>query len=232
MPYWFKARQSEPDTGTQSRRFELPLEAPCHVIPCTNNTGANMAKQSLLLILVPLFLVGCTGTQIKVKPEPMAVSTTNMPKYDIVGLQALSSETPSYGPSGNLTEGFASAMKEHGFAKQVAYPMRPDEKVDIAVDTQFNIKPDLHSGANAAKGFFTGLTLFLIEPVVWFDQDYVLEGKAVVTKNGQRLKDVTARTDANISTKWLSLGDIPSLEAEALSKAKKSLYLQLMKDIR
>jgi uncharacterized protein (DUF433 family) len=68
--------------------------------------------------------------------------------------------------------------------------------------------------------------------VVWFDQDYILEGKAVVTKNGQRVKDVTARTDANISTKWLSLAELPTLEAEALNKAKKSLYLQLMRDIQ
>ena len=102
----------------------------------------------------------------------------------------------------------------------------------LALDAQFNIKPDLHAGANAAKGFFTGFTLFLIEPVVWFDQDYILEGKAVVTKNGQRVKDVTARTDANISTKWLSLAELPTLEAEALNKAKKSLYLQLMRDIQ
>lgn len=191
-----------------------------------------MVKKSLLLILVPLFLIGCTGTQMKIKPEAMAVSTTNLPKYDNVGLRTLPGETSSYGPGGNLTEGFAAAMKDQGFAKQVAYPMRSDEKVDIALDAQFNIKPDLHAGANAAKGFFTGFTLFLIEPVVWFDQDYILEGKAVVTKNGQRVKDVTARTDANISTKWLSLGELPTLEAEALNKAKKSLYLQLMRDIQ
>jgi hypothetical protein len=191
-----------------------------------------MTKKSLLILLAPLFLIGCTGTQMKIKPEPTAVSTTNMPKYDRVGLQTLSSETSSYGAAGNLTEGFVAAMKDQGFAKQVAYPMRPDEPVDIALETQFNIKPDLHSGANAAKGFFTGFTLFLIEPVVWFDQDYILEGRAVVTKNGQRIKDVTARTDANISTKWLSLGELPTLEAEALGKAKKSLYLQIMKDIR
>ena len=84
----------------------------------------------------------------------MTISTANLPKHDKVGLRAEGSQSSSYGPSGNMTEGFAQAIKETGFAKEVAYPLRSDENVNLAVDTQFTIKPDLHSGANFAKGFF------------------------------------------------------------------------------
>ena len=191
-----------------------------------------MKHKFLALIFISLSMVGCTGTQVTVKPDPMTISTANLPRHDKVGLRSEGSMSSSYGPSGNLTEGFSNSMRETGFAREVAYPMRPDENVNLALDTQFTIKPNLHSGANFAKGFFVGLTLFLIEPIVWFDQDYELEGSAVVTKNGQRSPAVTARADANISSKWLSLGDLPSLEVEALTKAKKSLYLQLMREIR
>lgn len=191
-----------------------------------------MTHKLLALVLISLALVGCTGTQVTVKPDPMTISTANLPKHDKVGVRSEGSQSSSYGPSGNMTEGFAQAIKETGFAKEVAYPLRSDENVNLAVDTQFTIKPDLHSGANFAKGFFVGFTLFLIEPIVWFDQDYILEGSAVVTRNGQRSPAVTARTDATISSKWLSLGQLPTLEVEAITKAKKSLYLQLMREIR
>ena len=191
-----------------------------------------MSSKIIPLILFSLAMVGCTGTQVTVKPDPMTVSTANLPRHDKVGLRAEGSQSSSYGPSGNMTEGFSQAIRETGFAKEVAYPLRSDENVNLAIDTQFTIKPDLHSGANFAKGFFVGLTLFLIEPIVWFDQDYVLEGSAFVTKNGQRSPAVTARTDATISSKWLSLGQLPTLEVEAITKAKKSLYLQLMREIR
>jgi hypothetical protein len=191
-----------------------------------------MTHKFLALVFISLSLVGCTGTQVTVKPDPMTLSVANLPKHDKVGLHAEGSQSSSYGPSGNMTEGFAQAIKENGFAKDVAYPLRSDENVNLAIDTQFTIKPDMHSGANFAKGFFVGLTLFLIEPIVWFDQDYVLEGSAVVTKNGQRSPAVNARTDATISSKWLSLGQLPTLEVEAITKAKKSLYLQLMREIR
>jgi hypothetical protein len=83
-----------------------------------------MTKKSLLILLAPLFLIGCTGTQMKIKPEPTAVSTTNMPKYDRVGLQTLSSETSSYGAAGNLTEGFVAAMVA-ALLEQPALPAAP-----------------------------------------------------------------------------------------------------------
>ena len=35
-----------------------------------------------------------------------------------------------------------------------------------------------------AKAFFTGFTLFLLEPAFWYDHDYTLIGDVDVIKNG------------------------------------------------
>jgi hypothetical protein len=45
------------------------------------------------------------------------------------------------------------------------------------------------------------------------------------------IKQVSAVTDATLSVKWLSLGNVASLEGETLEKAKKSLFQQLLNDI-
>ena len=70
---------------------------------------------------------------------------------------------------------------------------------------------DPHSGSAFAKSFFTGLTLFIIDPLFF--------------------KQLSAVTDATMSVKWLSLGKVTSLEVETVDKAKKSLFQQLISDI-
>jgi hypothetical protein len=93
------------------------------------------------------------------------------------------------------------------------------------------VEADVHTGAMFAKSFFTGFTLFLLEPVFWYDFDYKLAGNINVLKDGKVVKKVSATTNATISTKWLSLSDVSALEAQALVKAKKSLFQQLMQAI-
>jgi len=87
-------------------------------------------------------------------------------------------------------------------------------------------------GSSFFKAFFTGLTLFVLEPVFWYHYEYTLSGNVIISKNGERIKTVDAKTDAIMSMKWLSLGQAVTLEGETLGKAKKSLYRQLMKEIQ
>lgn len=190
-----------------------------------------MTIRILLLLLASAALTGCTGTQVTVKPDPKTLSLSNLARYENVGLSQASTGGGNYAAAGNLAEGLSTAMKSAGFAQQVYYPLRPDDKTDIALNTEFSVKTDAHMGANLAKSIFTGLTLFLLEPALWYDYDYILEGKAIISKRGQRIGEATAHTDATISMKWLSLSELPNLEAEALTKAKQSLYSQLMREI-
>ena len=187
-----------------------------------------MRANFLLSIIVILTITGCTGTQVKLSHEPTTQSFSQ--PFSAVGVRDVPA-TKTLPIAGNLTEAFSNELRTSGFAKEVYYPLRPDDKVDIALDSQFNVEADTHSVSMFAKSFFTGFTLFLLEPVFWYDIDYKLSGNVNVMKDGKLLKQVTATTDATISAKWLSLSKLPALEAEALVKAKKSLFQQLMQAI-
>ena len=130
-----------------------------------------------------------------------------------------------------MTEAFSNELRKSGITKEVYYPFRPDDKADIVLESQFNVALDPHSGSAFAKSFFTGLTLFIIEPLFWYDFDYTLSGTVDVVKNGKVIKQLSAVTDATLSVKWLSLGKVASLEGETLAQAKKSLFQQLINDV-
>lgn len=178
-----------------------------------------------LSVIVILMITGCTGTQVKLSHEP--ITQTFNQSYTSVGVRDVPA-VKTLPLAGNLTEAFSNEIRTSGFSKEVYYPFRPDDKVDIVLDSQFSVEADTHSGSMFAKAFFTGFTLFLLEPVFWYDIDYKLAGNINVLKDGKLLKQATATTDATISAKWLSLSKLGALEAEALVKAKKSLFQQLM----
>jgi hypothetical protein len=182
----------------------------------------------LLFFLVSLF--GCTGTEINVKPEVQSIAGNAVSELGKVGVVKNSGDF-NYPPAGNLTDDFVSDLQRRRIAKDVYFPLRPDDKVDLVLDTKFNVRADTHSGSTFAKSFFTGFTFFLIEPIIWYDIDYKLDGSIGLLKDGKLVKTINAQTDATISMKWLSLGSAGQLEAEALLKAKKSLYEQLIRDI-
>ena len=190
-----------------------------------------MSIKSIGIFIFALTLIGCTGTEMTVKPDPNTQSTSVTKRVQSVGIKPKQSEFPSYPGAGNISDGFANAIEESGFSKQVFYPLRADDKPEIVFDSQFSARADTHGGANFAKAFFTGFTLFLLEPVIWFNYDYVLEANVAVLKNGERIQTINARSDVNLSAKWLSLSDLQRMEPEALSKAKRALYYQILRDV-
>ena len=194
------------------------------------NGKYDMKIKLLLSAITILMLTGCTGTKVKITPEPMAFDQGVNRSYDSVGIRDIPSDK-TYPATGNLTEAFSNEMRTSGFSEEVYYPFRPDDKTDITLDSHFTSEVDMHSGSMFAKSFFTGLTLFLIEPFIWYDFDYTLTGNLVVLKDGKESKRVSGQTEATISAKWLSLSELQSLEGKALSKAKKSLFQQLMHKI-
>jgi hypothetical protein len=188
-------------------------------------------KLNLFIIsIASLLIIGCTGTEIKIRPENTLYTQAAVEPYVSVGVKDISS-SPTLPQAGNMTEAFSNEIKKSKFAKEVYYPARPDDKAEIVLESQFNVALDPHSGSAFAKSFFTGLTLFIIEPLFWYDFDYKFSGTVDVLKNGKVIKQVSAVTDATLSVKWLSLGSVTTLEGEALAKAKKTLFQQLLYDI-
>jgi hypothetical protein len=188
-------------------------------------------KLNLLIIAVAaFFIIGCTGTEIKIRPENALIAQNNIGPYTTIGVKDVSSGT-SLPQAGNMTEAFSNELRKSGITKEVYYPFRPDDKADIVLESQFNVALDPHSGSAFAKAFFTGFTFFILEPLFWYDYDYTFSGTVDVVKNGKIIKQLSAVTDATMSVKWLSLGKVTSLEVETVDKAKKSLFQQLISDI-
>lgn len=188
-------------------------------------------KLNLLIIAVAaFFIIGCTGTEIKIRPENALIAQNVMGPYTTIGVKDVSSGT-SLPQAGNMTEAFSNELRKSGITKEVYYPFRPDDKADIVLESQFNVALDPHSGSAFAKAFFTGFTFFILEPLFWYDYDYTFSGTVDVVKNGKIIKQLSAVTDATMSVKWLSLGKVTSLEVETVDKAKKSLFQQLISDI-
>ena len=188
-------------------------------------------KLNLLIIAVAaFFIIGCTGTEIKIRPENALIAQNNIGPYTTIGVKDVSSGT-SLPQAGNMTEAFSNELRKSGVTKEVYYPFRPDDKADILLESQFNVALDPHSGSAFAKAFFTGFTFFILEPLFWYNYDYTFSGTVDVVKNGKIIKQLSAVTDATMSVKWLSLGKVTSLEVETVDKAKKSLFQQLISDI-
>lgn len=176
-------------------------------------------------------LIGCTGTEVIVKPEISPLANYESKSIEKVGVVKNQGDF-NYAPAGNLVDDFVTDFQRRHIVKEVYYPLRPDDEVDLVLDAKFNVRADNHSGSAFVKSFFTGFTFFLIEPIVWYDVDYKLDGSIGLIKDGILIKTINAQTDATISMKWLSLGSATQLETEALTKAKKTLYEQLIRDIR
>jgi hypothetical protein len=188
-------------------------------------------KLNLLVIsITSLLIIGCTGTEIKIRPEYSLLPQSVAEPYASIGVKDVSSNS-TLAQAGNMTEAFSNEIRKSRIAKEVYYPARADDKAEVVLESQFNVALDHHSGPAFAKAFLTGFTFFILEPLFWYDYDYTFSGTVDVVKNGKVIKQLSAVTDATMSMKWLSLGKVASLESETLDKAKKSLFHQLMNDL-
>ncbi|GEM_PF-1777043 len=184
----------------------------------------------MLLLLCIVVLTGCTGTQMMVNPEPSAIELKGTGKCGNVAVKEMTPDK-TYPPAGNLTPGFAAELERSGLFEDVYYPSRPDDKVDLVIDTKFNIFFDPNMGSGAVKSFLTGLTLFLLEPVFWYDFDYTFNGKVDLYEGKVLKKSYNAQTSAEMQMKFLSLGEAVTLESDTLTKAKASIYSQLVRKV-
>jgi hypothetical protein len=182
---------------------------------------------SILSGLLSILLSACTGTTTAVTPDPATLTTTVSKKCGIVAVK----EVPSikvYPPAGNLVAGFADALERSGIAEKVYYPSRNDDKFDLALDSRFDVTFDANTGGNMTKSFFTGLTLFLLEPVFWFNFNYEMTGEIDIIRAAQKVDSIKANSEGEMSMKFLSLGEAQTLEGSTLAMLKESLFRQLI----
>jgi len=188
-------------------------------------------KWTLAIVAVLGLISGCTGTKMAIHPEFGDAS----PKYEgLCGSVAVREVTPDklYPPAGNLVPGFADVLRESGLAKEVYYPARPDDKVDHTIDAKFDVFFEPNMGSNMAKSFTTGLTLFLLEPVFWYNYNYSMKGEVGLYRGPLKVSTVRSESDAEMQMKFLSLGQAVNLEGETLKQCKQALYRQLLGELK
>lgn len=185
----------------------------------------------VLLSSVLLFsLSACTGTQMMVTPSPESLQTSVSKSCGIAGLK----ERPAdkvYGPAGSLVQGFADFLDRSKLFEKVYYPLRPDDKVDLTLESKFDVLFNPNMGENMVKSFAVGITLFLLEPAFWYDYNYTLSGEVDIYKGGTKASAAKATTNASMSMKFLSLGEAVKLESQTLQKGKESLYKQIFIEV-
>lgn len=186
---------------------------------------------SLLLVIgMGIIATSCTGTRMNVTPSPDSLTSTFPKTYNALAVRELAANRV-YPPAGNLVRGFADELERSNLASNIYYPARSGDKVDLTLNSKFDVSMDPHMGYLMLKSFVIGLSLFILEPVFWYDYDYALVGQIDVLKEQNKVDVLKAKTDANIGMKWLSLGKAQTLEGETLGKAKQSLYRQLLESL-
>ena len=182
------------------------------------------------VLSLSIILTGCTGVRSSVRPDPSTLQAKYSQKFVGIGLKDVPGDR-LYPPAGRITDSFARDLEVSGIAKNVYYPARPDDPTELVLESKFDIAMDPHMGSLMAKSFLIGLTLFILEPVFWYDFDYAMTANVDLIKNGQRYKSITAKTDATIGMKWLSLSEAQTLEGDALKNSKQSLSRQIIKKL-
>lgn len=165
--------------------------------------------------------------------SPSAQLNTPGPTINSVSVSDKSDELVEVPAAIGLAESFGKELLETKFAKSVYYSRHTESPVDMYLSTRFKVSESPNVGSAITKAIFTGLTFFILEPAFWYDFDYTLEGDVDVTNNdGKHIKHSTGKVDATVSTKFLSLGELPNLRVSALSQAKKVLFSQLIAGMR
>jgi hypothetical protein len=183
--------------------------------------------KGMIGIVLGMGVCACTGTSVTVNPDPASQQASFTSKCGTIAVKEVPADKV-YPPAGNLVPAFATALERSGLAEKVYYPTRPDDKSDMTLDAKFDVVFDPNMGSSMAKSFFTGLTLFLLEPVFWYNFDYNLSGEINVLKAGTKVETLKASSNAEMSVKFLSLKESQSLEGETLKKSKESLFNQLL----
>lgn len=186
--------------------------------------------QVLIIVLGGALLGGCTGTSMSVNPDPASINVVVAKKCGAIGVKEVAADHV-YSPAGSLVPGFAAALEKAGISDSVYYPSRPDDKVSMTLASKFDVEFDPNNGGNLTKSFFTGLSLFVLEPVFWFNYDYTLKGTVDIMVGKDKVKTLTAASSGEMSMKFLSLSEVQGLEGSTLAQAKESLYRQLMVEL-
>ena len=163
--------------------------------------------------------------KVEISPPHSGDSLTFTKKVNTVAVQEVDSGATSVA---NYSPVFVEKLQKSGISGKVLYPARANENADAILQLQTAVAADGHKGSAFFKSFLTGLTLFIIEPFVWYHADYDVNGSVEVVRQGKPNVTVQSHARGRASVKWLSQGKLQGLEGQALEGAAAAMIADLL----
>lgn len=177
-------------------------------------------RVSLIGLLV---LVGCSDFHL-VRPNPaITVRADPAPLPLRVGVRQAVQAVP--GGYGDFTPAFVQALTKANLFASVLYPVRPDDQLDLVLETAFSGK-FVADDAQFPKAIFTGILLWLPAPFVEYEHHFQASGTVRATSvKGLPLRSYEAKSDIPVVMKILAPAD--EIETEGIKATTADLLDRL-----
>lgn len=176
-------------------------------------------------------VVGCTGAQyVPGQAAENVVPVRSSPLFDCVRVH-FSPETDAV-----AIDVFTEALISRRIAQHVLHVNDEKSGEGPLLEVDLKLTLDHHPTAKTIKNYFLGLTLFLLEPILWYDISYSVSGSLTLKETTKTMGPFLATADAATKARWLSLDKLAKLHANAqrdtLSRASDELLRQLQQRVR
>jgi len=127
-----------------------------------------------------------------------------------------------------LSEGFPKELERCGIAGAVvATPPETTQPAELALSTHFSLTADTHIGQQWLYATLMTLSVFLLEPALWYRTDFVFYGRIDVHRDGAKIGVVKANTRVTVHHKYVS-AQRRMLKGEDLEPVKRALYNEML----
>jgi hypothetical protein len=191
--------------------------------------------------LLSVVLVACTSHSVRMNliPEGSDASQANAEYKKLAAPVAIlntlgaKSNGLEVNASGGFQKRFLNHLKEKKIFGSVIDSMPTPMPVKYTLlDLTVNENKDAHRGGAFAKGFFIGLTLLLLSPVLEFQFDFESEMTLTVTKSDGQSRQYHAKGNGTADYKFFSDAGraVTELASKVTTNNLNSLTNQLSKD--
>ena len=196
-------------------------------------------KNIILVIGALIFFTGCTNystelLDVSSQSESVKPYSNVQPKcMAIMDEFSVKSDGQTANISVDFKERFISEIKKTNIFERVLdeNPLNSSEKITVfSLDVSEN--QDTHQGSNVTKGFFVGLTLWLITPFVYLDYDFDSEMLLNATNPEGKTRVYKSKSSSSASYQLYANSQAAGNEAraKALSANINSLMNQIIDD--
>jgi hypothetical protein len=195
----------------------------------------NRIRIVILSVIALIMLQGCytkhyalDGSSI---PEPVKAETIDL----VAGIESIKNETSEQNdlPPSEVVDLLAKRLDEDKVFSAVVYPYTEMAKVDadVILKVSCNVIEDLKMDQNLVKAVLTGLSLYLLSPVLPTEFDLILEiDVEAYTAQGQKINKYQSKSEY----RFASTDFLPSEDSiyEWVEDSKKHAVEEMVNEIK